>query len=167
MQILNQFGFEPVLFLAQIVNFLILAVIFKKFLYKPILKSLQDRKRTIEKGITDAQAAADDRAHAEEQKQKIIKEAGIEAEKIIAETKNAALALKDKIVSEAKAESEKIILDAKRQADFQMEAMEKRAKMASLDNSIAILDKILEKMFTKDEKEKILTRSIKSLKNYD
>jgi F0F1-type ATP synthase membrane subunit b/b' len=72
--------------------------------------------------------------------------------------------LREKILTETKNESEKIILEAKKQADLQMEDMEKRAKKASLDNSLALLEKVMEKMFTKDERDKILTRSIKVLK---
>ncbi len=68
MNILNTFGFQPVLFLAQLVNFLILVYVFKRFLYKPILKTLQERRRVIAKGITDAQDAAKEKAEAEAKK---------------------------------------------------------------------------------------------------
>lgn len=167
MEILNNFGFEPIFFLAQVVNFLILAFVFKKFLYKPILKTLKDRQKTIAKGLADAEAAGRDREAAEEQKNTIIKKAGKEAEEILDETKKAADTLREKILSETKSESEKIINEAKRQADLQMEDMERKAKKASLDNSIALLEKVMDKMFTKDEREKILQRSIKTLKEVD
>ena len=72
--------------------------------------------------------------------------------------------MREKILSETKNESDKIIAEAKKQVDLQMEDMEKRAKKASLDNSLALLEKVMEKMFTKDERDKILTRSIKVLK---
>lgn len=167
MEILNNFGFEPTLFLAQVVNFLILVFIFKKFLYKPILKVLLERKRSIAKGLDDAEKAAKDKASAEEQKDIILKKAGQESEKILDDTKKAAEELRGKILEDTKKESEKIISEARRQADLQMEDMEKRAKKASLDNSMAILDKVMDKMFTKDEREKILQRSIKTLKEID
>lgn len=167
MEILNQFGFEPILFAAQIVNFLILAIIFKKFLYKPILKVLKDRQKNIEKGLKDAEEAKIELEAAEEKKDAIIKAASKEAEAILDATKTGAEELKEQILASAKAEAEKIILNAKTQADLSMENVEKRAKKASLDNSMAILDKVLEKMFTRDEKEKILTRSVKTLKELD
>jgi len=167
MEILNTFGFEPVFFAAQIVNFLILAVIFKKFLYKPILKTLKDRQRAIAKGIEDAEKAALERDNAQSEKDAIIKAAGKEAEKILESTKNAADEIKQNILSEAKKEAEKIIITATKQADIQMETMEKRVKAASLDNSVAILEKVLSNLFTKNEKEKILERSMEKLKKYD
>ena len=55
MEILNNFGFEPILFFAQIVNFLIIYLVLKKFLYKPLLKVLNDRKHKIEEGLKSAE----------------------------------------------------------------------------------------------------------------
>ncbi|MBU2632677.1 F0F1 ATP synthase subunit B, partial [Patescibacteria group bacterium] len=47
MEIVKQFGLDPVLLVAQIVNFLILLFILKKLLYKPVLELLKKREDTI------------------------------------------------------------------------------------------------------------------------
>lgn len=167
MEILQNFGFQPTLFVAQIVNFLILAFVFKRYLYKPILKTLKDRQKTIKKGLEDAEAAQKDREDALLKKEEVLTEAAREADKIIESTKKGAEALKEEILASAKQEAEKIIASAKTQADLQLSDMEKRAKKASLDNSMVILEKALSSMLTKDEKEKILARSVKSLQEAD
>lgn len=167
MEILNNFGFEPILFLAQVINFLILAFIFKKFLYKPILKTLKNRKDVIAKGIENAEKAALELAHAEAKKDEIIKSASREADEILKSTKIGAEELRSKILDETKSESEKIIASARNQANMLMEDVEKRAKKASLNNSMAILEKALEQMFTKDEREKVFSRTVKILKEVD
>lgn len=165
MELLNQFGFEPVLFLAQIVNFLILFIIFKKFLYKPILKVLKERENKITKGLADAENASQNLAQAQSEKDVIIEKASKEAEKILDDTKKAADDLKTEILEGAKNDAEKILDFAKKQADTQMAEMEKRAKVASLDNSMAILSKVLDSLFNKSEKEQIMQRSMKTLSN--
>lgn len=167
MEILQNFGFQPTLFAAQIVNFLILAFVFKKYLYKPILKTLKDRQKTIAKGIEDAQIAAREKENALLKKEEILNEASKEADKILESTKKSAESLKEEILTEAKKDAEKIINSAKDQADIQMGEMEKRVKKASLDNSLHILEKAITAMFTKEEKEKILARSVKTLQDYD
>ena len=48
MEIIKQFGINPILLAAQVVNFIVLLFIFKKLLYKPILKVLDERKKKIE-----------------------------------------------------------------------------------------------------------------------
>ena len=53
-KILSDFGVQPILLLAQIVNFLILLILLKKFLYKPILQVLEKRKETIDEATKQA-----------------------------------------------------------------------------------------------------------------
>jgi F-type H+-transporting ATPase subunit b len=57
MEILHEFGINPVLLVAQIINFAIVFWVLKKFLYKPILTMLKERQKEIKKGITDAEDA--------------------------------------------------------------------------------------------------------------
>jgi len=55
MEIFNQFGINPLLLLAQVVNFAVLLFILKRFLYKPILKVLEERKKRIEESLKNAE----------------------------------------------------------------------------------------------------------------
>src|SRR5581483_10771761 len=102
MELFRDFGFEPTLFFAQIINFLILAYVFKRFLYKPILKVLKDREHKIKQGLKDADQAAADRQNAEAERERIIKQAGVEAEKILTETKKTAEEMKNQILEQTR-----------------------------------------------------------------
>lgn len=160
MQILENFGFEPIFFVAQIINFLILAAIFKKFLYKPVLKLLKDREKSIASGLEDAELAKKTLENAAKEKDDIIKAATIEAEKIISETKKSTDGLRIELLEHAKTEAEKIISDAKETANTEFQKAKEEARNISLDLSKKILDKILTQIFTKQEKNKIIERNI-------
>ena len=54
MEIIRNFGIQPVLLLAQIVNFLIILYLLQKFFYKPIVKLLEQRKKRIEESLKNA-----------------------------------------------------------------------------------------------------------------
>ena len=54
-KILSDFGVQPVYLAAQTVNFIILLLILKRFLYKPILKVLEDRKKTVSDSLVKAE----------------------------------------------------------------------------------------------------------------
>ncbi len=163
MEILKEFGFDPALFFAQIVNFLILAFIFKRFLYKPILKVLKDRQDKIKKSIEDAENARVSLENANSERDEIIKRAGNEAEKIIEETRITASEIKNKILEEAKSESDKIIKDAKEQARLEMEKMEGKVGEMSLNLSEKILEKVLGGVFTESEKKQILRKGVEKI----
>lgn len=167
MEILKNFGFEPGLFFAQIVNFLILAYLFKRYLYKPILRVLRDREQKIKKGLEDAEASQKKLEDAENERDEILKVASSEAQKMLDETKKTAAELKIRFVNEAKLEAEKIVATAKSRAKIEIENMERYAKRISLDISSKILESTIKKIFTAEDKEKILAKSIETLKKYE
>lgn len=167
MEILQNFGFEPVLFAAQIVNFLILAFIFKKYLYKPILKVLAERKAKITQSLEDAQKAKDALEEADAKRDEIIKKASTESQKIIEEAKTGAEELKNEILAKSRVDGEKIIKDAREQIDTEMQKAVSEVKSMAIDLSQKVLERALSELFTKGEKEKILKRNITSLSKYE
>ena len=48
------FGWNPWLFLSQVISFLIVALLLRRFAYKPILAVLEERRRKIEEGQLNA-----------------------------------------------------------------------------------------------------------------
>ena len=167
MEILKNFGFQPVFFVAQIINFLILFYVFKRFLYKPILKVLKDRQNSIAKGIEEAEAAKKALNEADAQKDEIIKSATLEAEKIILETRKNAEGLREELMQTAKSAAERVIGEAREMADLEFQKAKGEAREISLELSKKVLARVLDELFTKQEKEKILERNIEKLEKYD
>lgn len=163
MEILKGFGFEPILFVAQIVNFLLLFIVFKKFLYKPILKILNEREKKIKEGIEDAEKARILFEQAQQEKELLLKKTASEAEKMLNETKKSAAELKESMRQEAKSQSDRIIAEAKSQASIEMEKMQKELTTISLSLSERVLKNIISTLFTQEEQEKVLERAIKAL----
>lgn len=91
--------------LVQIFNFLILFVVLRVWVYKPIMGLLEKRRQTIAQGLEDARVAAEARANAEKEAAKIIAGAQAEANKLVREaTERAESAAKDvKAATEAEA----------------------------------------------------------------
>src|ERR1035437_2709692 len=93
MEILKNFGFDPILLVAQIVNFLIILFLLKKFLYKPVLDMLKKRKDDIEKGVKDAEEGRLTLEKALEEEKKILRIAQEQSKKIIDDAGNQAIAI--------------------------------------------------------------------------
>lgn len=165
MDILQNFGFDLKLFLAQIVNFLILAYVFKRFLYKPVTDMLADRKKKIQQGIEDSEKARILLEETEKKKNTILRDTRTEAQEIIDSAKKIADEARAEILGKARKESDSIIQDAKTQADLQMKKMQQQLQAMSLDVSYGILSKTIQNLFTDKERAEILKRSEESLKN--
>ncbi len=112
-QIFSNFGVKPILLSAQIVNFLILFLILKKLLYKPILQLLEKRKKNIEENLRNADKIKQQLKNAEQAYILKITEANIKAQKIVAT---------------ASAEAIEIIAKAHQQAQYEVDLMIKKSK---------------------------------------
>ena len=142
-QIINAFGIDLRLITIQIVNFGILLAALSYFLYTPILKILDERKRLIEKGIVDAKDASLSRENAVREKEEILKNAVSEAGSIVKRGEEAAEREAGSIVKDAHEQSSRIVADGEKKA--QALASSVRAKSEAEIAKIAVLaaEKIL------------------------
>ncbi len=112
-QIFSNFGVKPILLTAQIVNFLILFLILKKLLYKPLLKLLDERKIKIEQNLQN-----------EEKIKQQLKKVEHESSLKIADAKLKA----QKIIETASHEANEIIAKAHQQAQYDVDLIIKKGK---------------------------------------
>src|SRR4030043_2475120 len=87
MEIFKSFGIQPALLIAQIVNFLIILILLKKFFYKPITKILEERKKRIEESLKNADLIEERLKKTEEKSAQILDETRKNAQDLIDEAK--------------------------------------------------------------------------------
>jgi F-type H+-transporting ATPase subunit b len=160
MEILNQFGFDLKLFIGQVVNFLVLFYVFKRFLYKPILNVLAERENRIKQGLEDSDRARLLMEESRRDASGILKETRIEAEGIIENSRKMAEQMRQEIVAHSRVESEKIIAQAQAQATLEMEKMQGNLRNISVELSQRILLNVIRSVFSEDEKAKIMQRAL-------
>lgn len=163
MEILSNFGFDLKLFFAQIINFLILAYIFKRFLYKPIFNTLKKRREAIKKGLDDAEAAKLALGKAESERDAIIKEANSDTRQLFEDAKKAGEDARQSMLKEAGKETRKLVEDAKNQIIEERKVFEKEATGLVLGLSKSIIEKTLRDLFSKKDQEELVKRAIKKL----
>lgn len=87
-QFFSQLGIDWRLIISQAIDFGLLLLVLWYFLYKPIIKLLNDRKQKIEEGIIKSKIAEDRLAEVDSIRKEKIKEAEIKAVEIIKKTEN-------------------------------------------------------------------------------
>ncbi|MDR1474378.1 MAG: F0F1 ATP synthase subunit B [Endomicrobium sp.] len=163
MGMIQNFGLETKLFLFQLINFLIIVFILKKFLFNPLKKMLDERKRKIEQSLQDAQNAKLALENAGQEKKKILADAKVGADKLMASVKAIADKAKEKALAEAKFRSQQIIEEANNKASAEFENMNKQIGRMSVDVSNKILSKVLSDLFTEEEKQKLMSRALERI----
>jgi F-type H+-transporting ATPase subunit b len=148
-----------------ILAFAIVFLILKKYAWKPILKSLQER----ETGITDALATAEkvraEMAQLKNENELLLAQAREERSQMLKEARDT----KDKIVNEAKekakAEANKIMLDAQFAIETQKMAAITEVKNQVGNLVIEVSEKILRReLSNKSEQEKYIKQLSEEVK---
>jgi F-type H+-transporting ATPase subunit b len=81
--LLGTFGIDLKLFLAQLLNFAIVVFVLSKWVFKPLLKTMEERKGIVETGLKKAEQADKALKSAKESESMIIKEARDQAKEIV------------------------------------------------------------------------------------
>ena len=163
MEILNNFGFDPVILVAQIVNFLIIFYLLKRFLYKPMFDVLRKRNDAIKEGLKQAEEARLTLEKTLEQEKKILSKAQDEAKKIIENAKEDSLGIAREIEENTKKQTEKMILEARQQ--IEKESRETEQVLSEKVSILAqnMLAKTLEGMFEEKEQKQIVNKALKQI----
>jgi F-type H+-transporting ATPase subunit b len=120
--------------LQQVVNFGILMLLLQMFLYKPVLRLLEERKERIRKGLEDADKARAALAGAQADYDKRIDEARKEGQAIIAQATQSADRAREEIVAEARLEAQKVVAKAREEIEY-----ERKRVLAELRQDVASL----------------------------
>ena len=140
----------------SLANLLILFLIVKKFLYKPVKKLLKSREDAINKQYEDASIAQKTADENKAQWEEKMLSAEDKADAIIKEAATTATARGDEIVADAKAKASDIIKDAETEAQLERRRAEKDIKEDIVDLSTKLTEKMLSREIkAQDHKELI------------
>lgn len=130
--ILDVFGIDWKLLVVQTVNFLVLLAALGYFLYRPIMKLLDDRKKIVSDGVINAEKAERALAEATKESEAQIGRAAFEANVLVEKAKKEAMAKGSVIVRDAEERGSALVREAEAAA-----AEEKRRKVQEAEQEIA------------------------------
>jgi F-type H+-transporting ATPase subunit b len=130
----DAFGVDLPKLAFQVINFLLLLYLLNRFLFKPVLKLLDERESRITKGLEDAEAAARDRELAKAEREAALDEARKEAQAMVARANKIAEDSRAEILADAKEQADKVATRAREEI-----TAEKDKAMAELRATVADL----------------------------
>lgn len=158
------FGLEPKLFLFQLGNFIVVALILWFLILKPLVKKLSERQQVIEDSLANAKKVEENLAKSEAQYQKRLREARQEAEKILGQAGIDASGLSEEMKAKAKKEIEALVGQAKRSIRHEKEEMLVGLKRETADVVVLALEKILDEKMTGERDQKYIKEMVEKLK---
>jgi F-type H+-transporting ATPase subunit b len=157
--------FSAGLFFWQLILFVLLLLLLRKYAWGPILNAVNDREEGIKNALAAAENAKKEMQNVTADSERLLKEARAERESMLKEARE----IKDKIVADAKEQSkiegDKMI----KQAQAAIEG-EKKAALADIKNQVATLsldiaEKVIkEQLSSKDKQLKLVEDMLGDIK---
>lgn len=163
-ELIQKLGIEWKLLIAQIINFVILFFVLKKFLYSPLVKFMNARKEKIVSGLEKAEKAEKAFEKIQEQKEQELAIVHKQAQSIIVKAKESADEKQQEILKFAEKKAQKIIDDAKQQINAEKEIMIKQIRSDIAHLVTDATQKILEQEMNEQKQKNLTQKTLKVLK---
>jgi F-type H+-transporting ATPase subunit b len=116
-ELFTAFGVDWRLLLIQAVNFGLLLFVLSYFLYKPVLRIIDERQKKIAESVKTAQEAAKRLEDAKRESEGIVGGAAREAESLVAQARNRAQERENEIVRAAEVRADALMKEAQQRAE--------------------------------------------------
>ena len=149
--------------LVSLANLVILFLLIKKFLYKPVKKMLETRQASIDNDYAEANDA---KLSAEENKklyEEKLSAAKSEADSMISSAVNTAKQRENEIIAEAHEKAENILKKAESDAELERKKAEKEIKGQIVDISTLVAGKIIEKELDSEKNSELVDSFINGI----
>jgi F-type H+-transporting ATPase subunit b len=131
---LRPLGIDPAILVAYIVNFVILLILLRLFLYKPVLKMLNERRQKIQESLEQADKVRQEAEIQQADFQRELEEARKTSQEAAARAAQETEKMREAILAEARKEAEQIREQARQQIE-----VERQQTMAELQRQVADL----------------------------
>lgn len=164
MELLKTLGIDWRLLFWQAVNFLIVLYVLKRYAFGPIVEALARRTAALEQGLKDAAAAKESLLSGEKEKAAMVAAARTEAGRILTEARSDAEAMRAELLAKAKSEVEEIVARGKERLASEKEAMVDSARSELGALVVDAVSKILPRVVTEKDKERLAEEAAAALK---
>lgn len=162
---MENFGIKLDQIIFQIINFSIILVILKKFLYKPIVGFVKKQKEQQDEYLKISQEIGGQKEYLN----KLSEDQKAELKKLYTESTEKAKKDAQKIIEEAKdtakSEGKRILAEYNSEAEQSKETILKSAKDEIYTNALKITETLLKSSLTGGQKQKLMEMAMENLKN--
>jgi F-type H+-transporting ATPase subunit b len=162
-QLFDTFGVTWPKFISQVILFLVVYLILKKFAFGPVLAMLEERRKRIEEGQLNAEKIKKQLAEAELRYQEVLRKANEEAQKLIEESRSSTEASTQRQLQQAIKDAEEIIAKARTSIDQERGKMVAEVKKEMIDLVVDTTAKVAGKVLDESDQKRLAEETTKSL----
>ncbi|TAK03704.1 ATP synthase F0 subunit B [Patescibacteria group bacterium] len=157
---LATFGIDGRILLAQLINFLVVLFVLKRFAWGPIAARLDARSKKIEEGMKDAEEAAKRLKSADAERASMLSATRSEASAIVEKARADSEAMRAELIARAKGDVERVVMGGKAQLKAEQEAMKAELKRDVAEFAVEAARRILAEGVSKESSERLSSEMV-------
>ncbi len=142
------------------VNFIVLLIMLRLFLYKPVIKVLDERTKRTKEAMELAEATKKEYEQAKGEVQKQIEKGRQEAQAILAQAMQVGERLKEESRSEAAKQAQGIIDRARTELEAERDKIVEDLRREFVDISIAAAEKVIKETLDREKHRKLIEETL-------
>ena len=154
---------DPGLFIWTILTFLVLVALLTRFAWKPLLAALEARRQLIAKAVDDAERTRKELERVQQESLGILAKTRVEAEGILSRSRADADAFREEMRQKAIVDAAAIVKRAEKEIQLETNRAVEQLRRESVDLSLAIATKLLQRNVTKDDNVALIDETIKQI----
>ena len=163
MEVLAKLGVDWKLLVAQVINFLVLLWVLRRFAYRPMLEFLEKRTKRIESGLRDAKRATEKLSEIEAKEREVLEEARKESTAMIARARESAEKTAEKIMIESREESERVLNETRKKIGAERESMRAEMKRELAGLVLLATEKVLAEKLKDANDTELIRKAVEKL----
>ena len=161
---MGELGISWPVLISQLVAFVILFVVLRFVLYKPLLKMLDERSRKIKESLEQADVVKEQSLHAEEEVKKQIQDASKQGQELIARASQNGEEIRKKAQEQAKLDAEGLIVRARQEIKNERDEAIDEIHREFADLTVLAAGKVIGKSLDKTSHQELIDKVLKESK---
>ncbi len=161
-----ELGINGPLLAAFVINFIILLVLLGKFLYKPVLKTLDERAQKIRESMEWAETTKREYEQAQVEVQKQIEKGRQEAQAIIAQALQKGEGLKEEARKEAAEQAKVIVEIARAEIGAERDRMVEDLRKEFVSLLVLASEKVIRQTLDKEKQSRLIEETLKQVRPF-
>jgi F-type H+-transporting ATPase subunit b len=153
-------GINLPLLVAFIVNFVILFGLLGLFLYKPVMKMLDERSKRIKESMERIEATKEEYAHAGEEVKRLISKAREDGQALVSQATQTGERLKEEAREGARKEAQAIVDRTRAELEEERDRIIDDLRREFVDISISAAEKVIKETLDKERHRKLIEEAL-------
>jgi F-type H+-transporting ATPase subunit b len=153
-------GINLPLLLAFIINFAILFALLGLFLYKPVMKMLDERSKRIKESMEQAEATKEEYARAEEEVKRLVSKAREDGQVLVSQASQIGETLKEEAREGARREAQAIVDRTRAELEEERDRIIDALRREFVDISISAAEKVINETLDKKRHRRLIEEAL-------